>query len=174
MSQPLSGSIGPEMQRDAERVPVESPTFVSLGDVGKRCAASKVNSLKISAVATRADVLTGLRLAPSVLDDVNGHQQPVSLWVCRLNFHWVLEAVLDRQLRVAVEIGTVHRLQKELRELIGLERLGVRLPAGRRVSVRRHVAGSSRRLPSDSHRPNRAAGGSSVPLVSTATSKPRA
>ena len=36
----------------------------------------------------------------------------------------VLEAVLDRQLRIAVEIGTVHGLQIELRELVGLEGLG--------------------------------------------------
>jgi hypothetical protein len=86
------------------------------------------------------------------------------------------QAIGDRRLRVRRQIRPVHGLQQEMPELQPLEkrRLGASA-AETPASARRQRAAPEPLRPSGSHRSSPGlAGGSCVPLVSTATRKPRA
>src|SRR3712207_1893929 len=77
------------MQLDPERVSVQSTALVALGNVRKEVCCLESELLEDLGGCDSGGHLIGLGLAPGVLDDINGHQRsPVSLWVCRLSFHW--------------------------------------------------------------------------------------
>src|SRR5690242_13027657 len=98
MTHPVSRPIGPETRSSTlNECPWSRPHLWPGGTAGRRCAASKVNSLKISTCDSSADPkqLVGLEADPP----------------------WrVGEAVLDDALSVVSDGWTIHRLEKEVLE----------------------------------------------------------
>ena len=153
MTQPVSCRRGPDVHLDAERVAVQPRALVVRGTLGSRCAASNVNSLKIS-----------MRLPSRNPEELVGLQaQPPAR---------MREAVRHGQLRCCARVGpSMAEGRSARRRGARSARVGARLG---NTSLSSCPARSTSSAPAFglTQIQSMPGGGSSVPLVSTATSKP--